>query len=158
MVMRTPLPSARKRAPRLVVVDTDSGQIFDANVRPQKRGGSTITAMYGPNWAATPLPAFRRLADDRELTGDMLRVMLFLLSKLEIGNHVRLRAVDVANEMGMDRHNTARILRVLRAKSMIVDRKPFGWQVSPNYGWRGDPTGLVGKKRDGSLVLLSNDC
>lgn len=155
MTAQPPRPY-RKRPPRLAVVDTDSGQIYDAKVHQAKRGGSTITTLYGPHWAAVPLTAYRALAEDEELTRFDLRVLLFLLSKLEPGNHIRMRSVDVATEMETDRHNVARAIRKLRDRKILVDRRSFGWQVNPNYIWRGNPTGLVGKRRDGDLVLLAD--
>ena len=145
---------SRKRPPRLYVVSEDTGQIYDAEVRARQRGGSTITAMYGPHWAAMPLQACRALASDRELAGSELRMLLFLMSKVRPGNHIDMRAVDVADEMGLARSFAARTLRKLRDRGILIERKSFGWQLNPNYVWRGDPTGLVGKRRDGALVLL----
>jgi hypothetical protein len=146
----------RKPSPRLYVVSSDTGQVYDADVRPRQRGGSTITALYGPNWLAMPTGAAQALASDKELAAAELRMTLFLLSKMRPGNHVDMRPVDVANEMGLNRSNAARTLRKLRDKGIIIDRKPFGWRLDPNYVFRGDPTGLVGKRRDGSLVLIEN--
>jgi hypothetical protein len=143
-----------KKPPRLIVVSEDTGQVFDADVRARQRGGSTITAMYGPNWAALPLGACRALAEDKELAASEFRVLMFLMSKMRPGNHIDMRPIDVANEMGLQRSNAARTLRKLRDRGILVERKGFGWRVDPNYVWRGDPTGLVGKRRDGSLVLL----
>lgn len=144
----------KPKKPHLVVVSTDTGQVFDADVRVGKRGGSTITDYYGPNWFAMPTGAARALAYDRELAAGDYRVLLFLMSKMRPGNHIDLRPVDVATELGMNRSNAARILRKLRDAGILIERRPFGWRFDPNYVFRGNPTGLVGKKRDGSLVLL----
>lgn len=80
--------------------------------------------------------------------------MMLLLSKMRPGNHIDMRPVDVATELGLQRPNAARSIRKLKDAGILIDRKPFGWRFDPNYAFRGNPTGLVGKKRDGSLVLL----
>jgi hypothetical protein len=141
-----------KKPPRLHIIASDTGQVYDTTVIARRKGG-TITELYGPNWVAMPLGAYRALSN-RNLTGEELRMLNFLISKMRPGNHIDMRPIDVANEMGLERSQTAKTLRKLRERGILIDRKNFGWRIDPNYVFRGDPTGLVGKRRDGSLVLL----
>lgn len=143
----------RKPLPSLYVVASDTGQVYDTPVM-ARRKGTGITELYGPNWAALPLGTWRNLATDKAVTFTELRMLLFLLSKMRPGNHIDMRPIDVANELGQIPTNAAATLRRLVARGILIQRKPFGWRIDPNYVWRGDPTGLVAKRRDGSLVLV----
>lgn len=145
-------PRSRQSRDKLRLVDTDSGELFDVQVA-QKRGWN-LTSMWGPHWLGVPGRTFTVLASDRDLKPAELRVLLFLLGRVERGNHIRMRPIDVANEMEQDRHHVAAALRKLCERGILVPWRPFGWKLHPAYGFRGDPKGIVTRKRTGELVLV----
>lgn len=141
----------RRRRSKLVLVDRATGQVFDADIR---RGGRSISAIYGPNWFAMPSVAAERMRRDTELQMTDIRVLLFMLARMEVANHIRLRTIDVANQSGLARQNASTSLRKLVDRGYLVKAEPFGWRLHPSYAWRGNPAGEVVKRRDGSLDLM----
>jgi len=136
-----------------VLVDADSGELFELRAWPKLRR-RTISMLYGPNWTAVRCAAMVELARGRDLRGADYRVLLFLLSEMAPGNHIALRPIDVARAMGLRPSNVGRSLGRLKERGLLIDRVPFGWRLHPEFGWRGDPTGQVAKRKDGSLVLV----
>jgi hypothetical protein len=148
----------RKRMGDIVkfgVIDPN-GEIHEIQLSSKKRGQRrTITAMYGPSWIAVPMTTYETLVSDRELKLSDVRVLFFMLSQVEHGNHIRLRISDVARHMDMRPAHVSRSIKALKEHNILIDRVPFGFRLHPEFGWRGDPTDKVHKTVAGSLELTT---
>jgi len=141
----------------IIAFDPKTGEVLgqlQATVKP--RGRRTITMMYGPNWLAVPIAAGKRLSRRRALTRSAHEVLWFMLGEIEPDNHIRVRASEIAQSIGMQRTQVHRAINELRAAEIIVDRDPYGFRLHPEFGYRGDPTNKVAKLRDGSLTLIGD--
>lgn len=83
----------------------------------------------------------KHIAHDRKLTGESLRVFLFILTNLEFNNLIIKKQPDIAREMGLHSSAVGRAFRILAKRGMIHDtRETDGtrvWNLDINIGWRG---------------------
>lgn len=129
---------AHTKIPRYIVSEEGSGQIIDGAraVLPTKRG---LTWLYGRGgWFGLRRSGCRGLAEGCPLSRAAYQMLFHLLSKVEPGNHIMLRSIDIARGMGLDPSNASRALTELRQANIIFDRDPWGFLLNPEIGFNGD--------------------
>ena len=102
-----------------------------------------------------------KLATDKDLNGEALRVFLFMAGQLDFENFIRIQQKEVAEALEMKTPNVTRALKLLESKN-IFQRGPksgqsYTWRMNPNFGFKGDPRGKVSKERDGTLRLIQKE-
>ena len=82
------------------------------------------------------------LSRDKELTGQPLKVLLFIISELENGNTFRISQKKVAKELGIDPVRVSAAMRVLILKKIIKRDEVGGvrgcYLLNPEYFWEGE--------------------
>lgn len=143
------------RQRRLGTIDLDTGEIVDGlNVNiPTKKTGFQL--LYGWNFCLMAQNGMMKIAEDKDLTGEALRVFLYAVSRLDFENFLRLKQDEIAQGLGMQKTNVSRAMKLLESKG-ILQRGPkvaqsYTWRMNPNYGFKGDPRGKVYKEKDGNL-------
>lgn len=137
------------------LIDRD-GEIHNIQLRSEKRGikRRTITSMYGPNWLAMPRSGVATMAVTEIKSVTTFRVWCYLMSEIDVANHIKVRGADISDALGITRQQASKAIRELRTTGVILDRIPWGYRLHPRFGWCGDPTGHVAKQ-GAELELIS---
>lgn len=120
---------------RIQQIDADTGEILDA----------TIVAVFnrkkvGDRFFMAFQDGFIELAEDREMTSEPMRVLMFLFGKLDFENYIHLRQKTIAERLGMAHQNVSRSMKLLVQKQIILTHSVEGvrcYRLNPNYGWKG---------------------
>ena len=132
------------------------GELVPGDVMPMRLTRPGFTYLYGRGrWLALSQRGCRTM-DQAKLTIRAHRVFWYLLSRVEAGNHIRERSSDIAKGMCWDPSDVSRGLRQLRDAGVILDRDPWGFRLSPEIGFFGDPEHVVHKSEHGVLSLVSD--
>lgn len=85
--------------------------------------------------------AFLELAKDREITGEVQRVLLYFFGRLDFDNYIHLAQTEIADALGMKKANVSRAVRILCDKQIILKGPKTGrtitYRLNANYGWKG---------------------
>jgi DNA-binding MarR family transcriptional regulator len=96
--------------------------------------------------------SFEQVAKDPDMTREMFRVLNYLYSKLDFENYILQTQKAVAEELGMNKQNVSRAMRLLIAKQIILESPKVGnvrcYRLNPNYGWKGKVTNLDNARRE----------
>lgn len=80
------------------------------------------------------------LATDREMTGESLRLLMFLFSKMDFENYVYISQMEIAEELSIARSSVCRAMKLLvEKKVVIISGKGMNkrYRLNPIYGWKG---------------------
>lgn len=87
------------------------------------------------------LQGLENLAMDEDLTGETLKVFLYLLSQLDFENYILLEQKYVAQKLKMPFQNVSRSIKVLIQKEILIKGpragKSWSYRLNNFYGWRG---------------------
>ena len=115
----------------LAIQDDESGE-FDALIRLDKnrKGGWFKVFQDSLNWLS-----------EQALTGEQLRVLLKLMSRLDYDNYIRVSQKELAAELGMKDTHISRAIRKLRELDVIVEAPRMGkyklYRLNPRMGYKG---------------------
>lgn len=77
----------------------------------------------------------------QDLTGEQMRVLMFVMGKLDFENWLRLSQAEIAKELGMKRPHVSRAINKLVEKGIIHKGPKVGtswtYRLDPNFGWKG---------------------
>ena len=93
--------------------------------------------------------AMTMIAADPEITGETLKVFLYMAGRLDFENYIRLQQNEIAEALRMQKSNVSRAVKMLEIKNILL-RGPkvgqsYSWRMNPNFGYKGDPRGKVYK-------------
>jgi predicted transcriptional regulator len=94
----------------------------------------------GNRWFMSFQDSLAIIAEDKELTGETLRVFMLALSELEFENYITIKQVAIAEKLGMQKTHVSRAMKMLVAKGIILKVKEgttTGYKLNPTYGWKG---------------------
>jgi len=94
----------------------------------------------GNRWMMTFQDSLAIIAEDKELTGETLRVFMLALSELEFENYITIKQVAIAEKLGMQKTHVSRAMKLLVDKGIILKVKEgttTGYKLNPYYGWKG---------------------
>jgi hypothetical protein len=96
---------------------------------------------------------FSMLATDDELTGKSLKVLLYLLARLDFENFIQVPQVEIASELKLHKQDVSKYVALLERKG-ILTRGPklarsSSFRLNPNFGYKGNPSGKACRARDG---------
>ena len=92
----------------------------------------------GNRWFMTFQDSLAMIAEDKEITGETLRVYMLALSELEFENYITIKQVAIAEKLGMQKANVSRAMKQLVDKGIILKVKEgttTGYKLNPTYGW-----------------------
>ena len=113
----------------------------------------SIDECYDRRWFIMAQDALLMLATDDELTGKSLKVLLYLLARLDFENFIQVPQVEIANELKLHKQDVSKYVALFERKG-ILTRGPklarsSSFRLNPNFGYKGDPSGKVYRTRDG---------
>ena len=79
------------------------------------------------------------------LTGNDMKVMWAMLARLDYENLIQVNQAEVAEQVGMNRHNVNRSIKKLIELGVILEGVKIGisrsYRLNPNFGWKGSAKG-----------------
>ena len=109
---------------------------------------------YGKGWVMNSQEALEILAKDKEITGEIYRVLFFICARLDFENWVQISITEIGNELDLRQPNVSRAMKVLEEKEIIL-RGPkvgrsYAFMLNPEFGWKGQVKNLdeYRKERD----------
>lgn len=132
---------------RVGLIDYDTGEML--NGIPVWVGRkSAFTQMYGKGgFLVMAQEALLRLAMDKELTQEPMRVFVYLCARLDFENYIRVPQVEICEALSMKKPNVSRAVKLLENKGIILKGPKVGqsyaYRLNPNYGYKGDPRKVI---------------
>ena len=85
--------------------------------------------------------AFIHLAKDREITGEIRRVLDYFFGKLDFENYIHVAQTEIAEALDLQKSHVSRAVKVLCDKQIILKGPKTGriitYRLNPEYGWKG---------------------
>lgn len=117
-------------------LDINTGEIMEGCLvyfpnRPKIRGG----------WFMAFQDAFLALAQDREITGEVRRVLDYFFGKLDFENYLHVSQSEIADILGLQKSHVSRAVKILCDKKIILKGPKIGriitYRLNEYYGWKG---------------------
>ena len=133
---------------RVHQVDVETGEVLE--------GGTLvylpIRARIREGWVMVFQEVLGRVACDRDLTMTQMRVLLYLVSRLDVENFIHLSQGDVARALGLRPSNVSPAIKALVEKGVLMRGPKVGrvhtMKLSPNLGWKGRVKNLNEARRE----------
>ncbi len=109
------------------LINTQTGEVYDIELKPSRT--------FKPEWVKLFLACAEWLSKN-PLSGESMRVLLFLISKTGYGNRVAVSQKAVEVELGMKQQNVGRAFRQLRDRD-VLRKDGDGYTINPLLVWRG---------------------
>ena len=109
---------------------------------------------YSTGWIMNSQKALEILASDKDLTKESLRVLMFLMSRLDFENWIYITQKEIAEILELKKQNISKAILLLEEKEIILRGPKLGrssaFRLNPDFGWKGDVRNLndYRKKRD----------
>lgn len=114
--------------------------------------GQKVVSPYGANWMQVNQNFLRELALRKDVTGEVLRVFLYLNSRLDFENLIQVPQVEIAEELNLTKQNVNRSIKQLEDLGILIRGPKVGrsssWKLNPNAGWKGKVTHLRAAQRE----------
>jgi len=117
-------------------IDMKTGELLEGCLvyvhhRPKIKGG----------WFMAFQDAFIEIAKDREITGEVRRVLDYFFGKLDFENYIHLAQTEIATVLGLQKSHVSRAVKVLCDKKIILKGPKTGriitYRLNADYGWKG---------------------
>ncbi|MDD5228350.1 MAG: GIY-YIG nuclease family protein [Methylococcales bacterium] len=85
------------------------------------------------------------IAEDKEITGQTLRVWMILLSELEFENYITTKQKEIATRLDMHQPDVSKAMKLLVSKGIILKVKEgttTAYKLNSDYGWKGKISNL----------------
>jgi DNA-binding MarR family transcriptional regulator len=140
-------PSHGKRLRQIKSVDQSTGEVLDGVV--------VYCAVkqnpYANGWIMNSQEALETIAKDKDFTGETLRVLMYLLSRLDFDNWIHTPLQEIADRLGMKRPNVSKAVNLLESKGILIRGPKIGrsyaFRLNPYYGWKGKVKNLDDYRR-----------
>lgn len=132
---------------RIEQVDLDTGEVMQ---------GCMVYIPYRPKiterWFMAFQDTFIEIAKDPDMTGETMKVLMYLFGKLDFENFIQQSQMDIAEGLGMHKQHISRAMRLLISKQILLEGPKVGrskcYRLNPNYGWKGKVKNLENYQRD----------
>ncbi len=132
-------------------VDAETGEIL----------GRMVWVPYKPRlterWFMAFQDSFEEIAKDPDMTGETLRVLMYLYSKLDFENFIQQSQTEIAEGLRMQKTHVSRAMKVLTTKQIVLEGPRVGrskcFRLNPNYGWKGKVKTLQEARREQLTVI-----
>jgi biotin operon repressor len=96
---------------------------------------------YGDDWMQINQNFLREFAARKDVTGEVMRVFLYLNARLDFENWFLVPQTEIAEELGLCKQNVHRAMHKLEDLGVIFRGPKVGrsssWRLNPNAGWKG---------------------
>jgi CRP-like cAMP-binding protein len=118
-------------------IDVETGEMLEAGVMvymPQR-------PKIAEGWVMTFQDAFVRLAADKTIKQEQMRVLLYLIGRLDFENWIHVPQVEIAEKLDIAAPHVSRAIAALTAKGLLSRGPKLGrvntLRLSLNVGWKG---------------------
>ena len=127
-------------------LDVKTGELMEGCLvyvpyRPKFRGG----------WFMAFQEAFLAMAKDREMTGEVVRVLHYFFGKLDFENYIHLAQSEIAEALGLQKTHVSRAVKILCDKGIILKGPKVGrsitYRLNSDYGWKGKIKNFESERR-----------
>jgi hypothetical protein len=138
-------------------IDVETGEVLEA--------GMLVFQPHRPKisegWLMTFQDAFVKLAADRTIKGEQMRVLLYLMGRLDYENWIHVPQTEICDALGMKPANVCRSIAALTAKRLLTKGPKLGrigtLRLSLNLGWKGRVRSLQAERGRHLSVVKSVD-
>jgi DNA-binding MarR family transcriptional regulator len=128
-----------RRLPDGSFVDASTGEILDNNDYQIIAIPRRIKLKEG--WFMAFQEAFEALAVDKDLSGQTMKVLMFLMSKLSFENYIGLEQKEISTKLAIHKSDVSSAMRTLVGKGILEIGPKLGrsktYKLNPFYGWKG---------------------
>jgi biotin operon repressor len=128
---------------RVGAVDLSTGEMMEGTA---VWVGPKIRSPYGSRFYMSNQDALEAIAKDPEMTGQTLRVFLYLCSRLDFENYIQVPQVEISQELGISASRVSEAIALLHRKGIILRGPKVGrasvFRLAPHYGWKGKVSNL----------------
>ena len=125
---------------RFVTIDKVTGQEVDG-VPVYVPGRVRWDVHVTKGWGVFFQDAFKTLAKDKDLTGELLRIWLHLMGTLGFENFVIVNCTQIAKELNIKQPNVSRAMKKMVQKGLLLQGPRNGrfssYRLSLDIGWKG---------------------
>lgn len=133
------------------MLDTDTGEVMYA-IFP------VIPKLKTKRWFMAFQDPLESIVTDSEITYEPMRVFMYLCSKIDYENYIRLSQKDVAEALNMQKQNVSRAMKLLVTKGILLEGPKIGqnktYRLNEHYGWKGKVKNLQ-KARDERFKVIA---
>lgn len=108
--------------------------------------GRKIRPSDGREWVAMNQNFLAEFTARRDVTGEIMRVFLYLNSRLDFDNLIQVPQVEIAEALHMQKQNVHRAMRWMEREGVIIRGPKVGhsstYRLNPNAGWKGKTVNL----------------
>ena len=128
---------SKVRSKRVASVDQKTGEVLDGVIVycAVKRNP------YAKGWVMNSQEALELLALDKNLTKESLRILMFLMARLDFENWIQITQNEIADALDINKGNVSKAVSLLEAKDILLRGPKIGrsyaFRLNPNYGWKG---------------------
>lgn len=76
------------------------------------------------------------------MRGQSVRVLFFLMGRLDYENFVRQSRQEIGDSLGMPKGNVSRAIKELRENGILDEAKDKSLRLNTKFGWRGKVSNL----------------
>ena len=106
---------------------------------------------YSTGWVMNSQEALELLASDKDLTKESLRVLMFLMARLDFENWIRITQKEISEKLGIKKSNISKAVLLLEEKGIILRGPKLGrssaFRLNPYFGWKGKVKNLEEYRR-----------
>lgn len=133
-------------------LDTTTGELLE---------GCLVYVPYRPKFRSGWFMMFQEtlieIAKDREITGEIYRVLFYLLGKLDFENYIHFTQGDAAAALGLQKTNVSRAVKTLCDKGILLKGPKVGrsstYRLNSGYGWKGKVKNFESERRQRFRLL-----
>ena len=101
---------------------------------------------YSTGWVMNSQQALELIAQDKEITGRIHRVLWLLVAHLDFENWIQLSQKEICRKLDMKKQDVSSAVKVLEEKEIII-RGPkvgrsYSFRLNPMLGWKGNVKNL----------------
>ena len=134
---------------RLGGVDLEAGEVLQGV---PVWVGPKIRSPYGTRFYMSSQDALEAIAKDPEMTGQALRVFLYLCSRLDFENYIQIPQMEIVEELGIPKARVSKAIALLETKQILLRGPKVGrssvFRLNPNFGWKGKVSSLHKARAD----------
>ncbi len=136
------------KAKRVVSIDRDTGELLEGVIV----YCGIKQNPYSTGWIMNSQEALELLASDKDLTKESLRVLMFLMARLDFENWIQVTQKEICEKLGIKKPNVSKAISLLERKEIIIRGAKIGrayaFRLNPDYGWKGKVRNLDEYRRD----------
>jgi DNA-binding transcriptional ArsR family regulator len=133
---------------RIASIDQDTGEVLEGVVV----YCGVKQNPYSKGWIMNSQEALELLASDQDLTKESLRVLMFLMARLDFENWIQVTQIEISEKLGIKKPNISTAISLLEKKGIILRGPKIGrtyaFRLNPYFGWKGKVKNLNDYRRE----------